>query len=69
MQAVDPDGEVAIARAAAARRTAMGCPRSPASRWRTTAVNGKIFFQIYWLGSRDEIAERVQRAGTLAPSA
>jgi L-lactate dehydrogenase (cytochrome)/glycolate oxidase len=27
-----------------------------------TAVNDKIFFQIYWLGSRDEIAERVQRA-------
>ena len=26
------------------------------------AVNDKIFFQIYWLGSRDEIAERMQRA-------
>ncbi len=27
-----------------------------------TAVNDKIFFQIYWLGSRDEIAARAERA-------
>ncbi|OBJ92153.1 alpha-hydroxy-acid oxidizing enzyme [Mycolicibacterium conceptionense] len=63
VQAVDPDGEVAVARAAAARGTAMGLS-SFASKpiEEVTAVNDKIFFQIYWLGSRDEIAERVQRA-------
>ena len=63
VQAVDPDGEVAVARAAAARGTAMGLS-SFASKpiEEVTAVNDKIFFQIYWLGSRDEIAERVERA-------
>ncbi|MBS1693646.1 MAG: mycofactocin biosynthesis FMN-dependent deaminase MftD [Actinobacteria bacterium] len=63
VQAVHPDGEVAVARAAAARGTAMGLS-SFASKpvEEVVAVNGKIFFQIYWLGSRDEIAERVHRA-------
>src|SRR4051795_11710760 len=63
VQAVDPDGEVAVARAAAARGVAMGLS-SFASKpiEEVVAVNDKIFFQIYWLGSRDEIAARVQRA-------
>ena len=63
VQAVHPDGEVAVARAAAARGTAMGLS-SFASKpiEEVIAVNAKIFFQIYWLGTRDEIAERVQRA-------
>ena len=63
VQAVDPDGEVAVARAAAARGTAMGLS-SFASKpiEEVVAVNDKIFFQIYWLGGRDEIAARVQRA-------
>ena len=63
VQAVDPEGEVAVARAAAARGTAMGLS-SFASHpiEEVTAVNDKIFFQIYWLGTRDEILARVQRA-------
>ena len=63
VQAVDPDGEVAVARAAAARGTAMGLS-SFASKpiEEVVAVNGKIFFQIYWLGGRDAILERVERA-------
>ncbi|MFT3661265.1 MAG: mycofactocin biosynthesis FMN-dependent deaminase MftD [Gordonia sp. (in: high G+C Gram-positive bacteria)] len=63
VQAVNPDGEVAVARAAAARGTAMGLS-SFASKpvEEVTAVNDKIFFQIYWLGSREEIAARVERA-------
>ncbi|MGV9858578.1 pre-mycofactocin synthase MftD [Gordonia sp. NPDC003425] len=63
VQAVDPDGEVAVARAAAARGTAMGLS-SFASHpiEEVTAVNDKIFFQIYWLGSRDDILARVERA-------
>lgn len=63
VQAVDPDGEVAVARAAAARGTAMGLS-SFASHpvEEVTAVNDKIFFQIYWLGTRDEILHRAMRA-------
>lgn len=63
VQAVDPDGEVAVARAAANRGTAMGLS-SFASKpvEEVTAVNDKIFFQIYWLGSRDDILARAQRA-------
>ncbi|WP_319445660.1 MULTISPECIES: pre-mycofactocin synthase MftD [unclassified Mycobacterium] len=63
VQAVHPDGEVAVAKAAAARGTAMGLSSFASKPMEeVTAVNDKIFFQIYWLGSRDEIAERVQRA-------
>ena len=63
VQAVDPDGEVAVARAAAARGTAMGLSSFASKPMEeVTAVNDKIFFQIYWLGSRDEILQRVQRA-------
>lgn len=63
VQAVHPDGEVAVARAAAARGIAMGLSSFASKPMEeVTAVNDKIFFQIYWLGSRDEIAARVQRA-------
>ncbi|MCH9734614.1 MAG: mycofactocin biosynthesis FMN-dependent deaminase MftD [Actinomycetia bacterium] len=63
VQAVDPDGEVAVARAAAARGTAMGLSSFASKPMEeVVAANDKIFFQIYWLGSRDQIAERVQRA-------
>lgn len=63
VQAVHPDGEVAVARAAAARGTAMGLS-SFASKpiEEVVAANPKTFFQIYWLGDRDAIAARVQRA-------
>ncbi|HEY1840610.1 MAG TPA: pre-mycofactocin synthase MftD [Mycobacterium sp.] len=63
VQAVDPDGEVAVARAAAARGTAMGLS-SFASKpiEEVIAANEKLFFQVYWLGGRDAIAERVERA-------
>ncbi|MCV7227462.1 pre-mycofactocin synthase MftD [Mycolicibacterium komossense] len=63
VQAVDPDGEVAVARAAAARGTAMGLSSFASKPVEdVVAANGKVFFQIYWLGGRDAIAERVQRA-------
>jgi L-lactate dehydrogenase (cytochrome) len=63
VQAVDPDGDVAVARAAAARGTAMGLS-SFASKpiEEVIAANPKLFFQLYWLGGRDAIAERVERA-------
>ena len=63
VQAVHPDGELAVARAAAARGTAMGLS-SFASKpiEEVVAANGKTFFQVYWLGGRDAIAARVERA-------
>lgn len=63
VQAVNPEGEVAVARAAAARGTAMGLS-SFASKpiEEVVAANPKTFFQIYWLGGRDEIAQRADRA-------
>ncbi|GFG72570.1 pre-mycofactocin synthase MftD [Mycolicibacter senuensis] len=63
VQAVDPDGEVAVARAAAARGTAMGLSSFASKPMEEViAANPKTFFQIYWLGGRDAIAERVERA-------
>src|SRR3954470_549732 len=63
VQAVDPDGEVAVARAAAARGTAMGLSSFASKPVEdVVAANGKVFFQIYWLGGREAIAERVERA-------
>jgi len=63
VQAIHPDGEVAVARAAAARGTAMGLS-SFASKpiEEVIAANGKLFFQVYWLGGREAIAQRVERA-------
>src|SRR5246500_1995557 len=64
VQAVHPDGEVAVARAPAARGTAMGLS-SFASKpiEEVIAANPKLFFQVYWLGGRAPIAARGQRAG------
>jgi L-lactate dehydrogenase (cytochrome) len=63
VQAVDPDGEVAVARAAAARGTAMGLSSFASKPIEdVVAANPKVFFQMYWLGDRQAIAQRVQRA-------
>ncbi len=63
VQAVHPDGEVAVARAAAARGTAIGLS-SFASKpiEEVIAANPQTFFQIYWIGGRDQVAERMDRA-------
>src|SRR3954453_3764089 len=63
VQAVHPDGEVAVARAAAARGTAMGLS-SMASKpmEEVIAANPKTFFQLYWVGDRDVMAAKVDRA-------
>src|SRR6188768_2187932 len=63
VQAVHPDGEVAVARAAAARGTAMGLSSFASKPVEdVVAANPKLFFQVYWLGGRDAIAARVERA-------
>ncbi|MBF6336374.1 mycofactocin biosynthesis FMN-dependent deaminase MftD [Nocardia abscessus] len=63
VQAVHPDGEVAVARAAAARGIAMGLS-SFASKpiEEVIAANPATFFQLYWCGGKDEIAQRMRRA-------
>jgi len=63
VQAVHPDGEVAVARAAASRGTAMGLS-SFASKPVEDVVfaNPKTFFQMYWVGGRDEMLARMTRA-------
>ncbi len=63
VQAVDPEGEVAVARAAANRGVAMGLS-SFASRSieDVCAVNNQIFLQVYWSGDRDTMVQRLERA-------
>ena len=63
VQAVHPDGEVAVARAAANRGVAMGLS-SFASRSieEVAAVNQQVLFQMYWSGDRDTMVGRLQRA-------
>ena len=63
VQAVHPGGEVAMASAAAARGTAMGLSSFASMPVEdVVAANPQTFFQIYWIGNRDEIAARVERA-------
>lgn len=63
VQAVDPDGEVAVARAAAARGIAMGLS-SFASKpvEEVGAASPQVFFQMYWTGSQDQMLQRIERA-------
>ena len=63
VQAVHPDGELAVARAAANRGIPMGLS-SFASRSieEVAGANSATFFQIYWSGDRDTLAQRVERA-------
>src|SRR3981189_2917124 len=63
VQAVHPDGEVAVARAAAARGTAMGLS-SFASKPLSDVLeaNPQTFFQSYWMGDRDTMARGLHDA-------
>ena len=65
VQAVHPDGEVAVARAAAARGTVMSLS-SFASKpvEEVLESNPRTFFQMYWVGGREEMAARMERART-----
>ncbi|MCY7343714.1 MAG: mycofactocin biosynthesis FMN-dependent deaminase MftD [Pseudonocardia sp.] len=63
VQAVHPDGEVAVARAAAARGVAMGLSSfASKSVEDVAAANPQTFFQMYWVGSRDVLVQRMERA-------
>jgi heme/flavin dehydrogenase (mycofactocin system) len=63
VQAVHPDGEVAVARAAAARGTVMGLSNfASKSVEEVTATGAPTFFQMYWTGDRDVMIQRMERA-------
>jgi L-lactate dehydrogenase (cytochrome)/glycolate oxidase len=65
VQAVDPDGEVAVARAAAARGTAIGLSSFASQAIEeVTAVNSKTFFQMYWMGTKDSMIRQIERSRT-----
>ena len=63
VQAVHPDGEVAVARAAAARGTVIGLSNfASKSIEEVVEANPNTFFQMYWTGDRDVMIQRMDRA-------
>lgn len=63
VQAVHPDGEVAVARAGAARGVAMGLSSFAGQPVEAVVeANPQTFFQLYWAGDRDSILARAERA-------
>ena len=63
VQAVHPDGELAVARAAAARGTAIGLSSFASKPIEAVAAeNAQTLFQIYWNGTREAMAQRMDRA-------
>ena len=63
VQAVHPDGEVAVARAAAAAGTAMGLSSFASKPVEEVGkAIDKLLFQSYWVGSREDILARAERA-------
>ena len=63
VQAVHPQGEVAIARAAQNRGIPMGLSSfASKSVEDVAAANDKVFFQMYWCGDKDTLVQRMERA-------
>lgn len=63
VQAVHPDGEIAVARAAASRGTVMGLSNFASKPVEDViAANPATLFQMYWTGDRDVMIQRMERA-------
>jgi heme/flavin dehydrogenase (mycofactocin system) len=63
VQAVHPDGEVAVARAAANRGIPVGLSSfASKSVEEVAAANENLLYQVYWQGTRDTMLERLDRA-------
>jgi heme/flavin dehydrogenase (mycofactocin system) len=63
VQAVRPEGEVAVARAAAAAETAIGVAAfSSKPIEEIIAANTKAFFQMYWMGTPERMVQTMDRA-------
>ncbi|MFI6338980.1 pre-mycofactocin synthase MftD [Streptomyces sp. NPDC050535] len=70
VQAVDPDGEVAVARAAASRGVIMGLSSYASKPVEEAAqANPNLFFQLYWSGTRETMVQRMDRARTAGAKA
>lgn len=63
VQAVHPDGEVAVARAAADRGVIMSLSSFASKPLEEVAeASPGLFYQMYWMGDRDAMAQRMERA-------
>jgi heme/flavin dehydrogenase (mycofactocin system) len=63
VQAVHPEGEVAMARAATNRGIAMGLSSfASCSVEDVCAASSQVLFQMYWSGDRDTMVQRLNRA-------
>ena len=63
VQAVHPDGEIAVARAAAARGIPMGLSSFASKPLEdVVAANPQTLFQVYWAGDKDSMIARMERA-------
>ncbi|MGA2123848.1 MAG: pre-mycofactocin synthase MftD [Acidimicrobiales bacterium] len=63
VQAVHPEGELAVARAAASRGVAMGLSSfASQSIEDVCGVCDQVLFQMYWSGDRDTMIQRLERA-------
>jgi isopentenyl diphosphate isomerase/L-lactate dehydrogenase-like FMN-dependent dehydrogenase len=58
VEAVHPDGEAAVGRAAAAGLSSFAS--KPLAE--VTAANPQTFFQLYWMGGRDRVAQLLEYA-------
>jgi len=62
VQAVHPDGEVAVARAASARGTVIGLSSFASKPIEEVIVaNPRTLFQLYWSGTREQLVQRIER--------
>jgi L-lactate dehydrogenase (cytochrome)/glycolate oxidase len=63
VQAVDPEGEVAVARAAANRDVVMGLSSFASKPVEdVVAAQPNLFYQLYWSGTRATMVQRMDRA-------
>lgn len=63
VQAVHPDGEVAVARAAADKGVIMSLSSFAGKPLEEVAeASPGLFYQMYWMGDRDTMAQRMERA-------
>jgi heme/flavin dehydrogenase (mycofactocin system) len=62
-QAIDPAGETAVARAAAEAGIPIGLSSFASHPFESVVrENSNALYQLYWVGTRDQITERVERA-------
>jgi isopentenyl diphosphate isomerase/L-lactate dehydrogenase-like FMN-dependent dehydrogenase len=62
-QAIDPGGETAVARAASAAGIPIGLSSFASHPFESVVrKNPNALYQLYWVGTRDQITDRVERA-------